>query len=326
VARGVVMRGRIAWPRLAAVVVSAAGCGQVLGLGDYSEAPARGPGDATTVFDGPADSVVGDVALDPGFSDDASLDVTAESASEGRADDAPSSSGADSSGSGSGSSSSSGSGSSSGSDSGGSSGSDSGGSSGGLDSGPTVEAGEGGGSSSGGPITGGLSYEAEAPVNVLFGTALRLSCAPTCPPSPPQMDGDACCSAGTDVRHLLGARRATSGALQFNGVSAPSNGMYQTTWYYFCGLNQTDGDLACGVAPGCRAAQFIVNGAVLPVVWQFPCFSTPWSIVHTFTMSLPLKAGSNNSIKIYSDTTDTVDVDRIVVALLPSGPTDGGGD
>ena len=57
----------------------------------------------------------------------------------------------------------------------------------------------------------------------------------------------------------------------------------------------------------------MINGQELPTVYQFRCYSTAWTIVHTTTFSLPLKAGNDNSIKIYSKTADVVNIDRIVV-------------
>jgi hypothetical protein len=56
------------------------GCGQVLGLGDYSEAPAGGAGDATALVEGAADGTVADGANEA--SSDAAADASSDVASE----------------------------------------------------------------------------------------------------------------------------------------------------------------------------------------------------------------------------------------------------
>jgi hypothetical protein len=150
---------------------------------------------------------------------------------------------------------------------------------------------------------------------------------------------------GTQVNNLLGHKPGGEGQLQFNNIYAPSDGNYDITFYYYCGLNDTNGDGNCGgepnkppypQPPGCRPSFFVVNGTLLmsPVAsgFQFPCFAGLWNIVHTFTFSLPLKAGMTNSIKIYSESADAPNFDRIVVADGKGtysggpGPSDAGSD
>jgi hypothetical protein len=175
--------------------------------------------------------------------------------------------------------------------------------------------------------------------NTLSGTAVRVGCKDkttgmslTCPASPPEAEGDVCCSGGMKVSQVLGHAAMGRGNVQFNGVSAPADGTYDVVWYYYCGNSDTNGDTACpwagqgkGNPPGCRPAQFVINGMQLPTTYQFPCFAGAWNIAHLHTVSLPLKAGSSNTIKIFSTGPDVVDLDRIVVGGI-SGPSDAGGD
>ena len=49
---------------------------------------------------------------------------------------------------------------------------------------------------------------------------------------------------------------------------APSDGMYDVTWWFHCGKNDNFGDTGCGGAPhtasGCRPHIFEINGAKFP--------------------------------------------------------------
>jgi hypothetical protein len=129
-----------------------------------------------------------------------------------------------------------------------------------------------------------------------------------------------CCSGGGEVHQVLGHAAMGKGALQYNGISAPSDGMYNVDWWYFCGNSDTNGDTVCpwagqgkGNPPGCRPAQFLINGTPLQTAdVQFPCSAGAWSVVHLKTIAMPLKAGMN-TIKIFSTGPDAPDLDRIVV-------------
>lgn len=148
-----------------------------------------------------------------------------------------------------------------------------------------------------GTAPSGTSYEAEAAGSTLFGGAARRSCA--------------FCSGGGEVGNILGHGKPD--ALQFNGVQAPADGVYNVTWYYVAG--DPNGDTKCGGEPnppklGCRPGNIVVNGASQGI-FQFP--DTPdWHTLGSMTMRLSLTAGAN-TIKISSATQDVADIDRIVV-------------
>jgi hypothetical protein len=165
-------------------------------------------------------------------------------------------------------------------------------------------------------------YEAEAiPPNMLIAPAVMGGCGatnPVCPP-PTQMQPEAmCCSGGKEVRQLLRGR----GGLQFNAIAAPTDGMYDVTWWYHCGLNDNFGDPGCGGEPhtpsGCRPAQLVVNGTTVPRIWQFPCFPGPWGQIHAATTLLALKAGMN-SIKITAGVAGRDAVDLDAISIFPAG-------
>jgi hypothetical protein len=180
-------------------------------------------------------------------------------------------------------------------------------------------------------VPGGTSYEAESPNNTLIGAARHRPCM-ACASTAAEMPQGPCCSGGQEVDNLLGHPANDLGALQWNGIAAPKDGLYNVDWWYFCGQADANGDMVCpwfgkmglgNTPPGCRAAQFLVNGAPLHTEdVQFPCFSTPWSIVHLTTIAMPLKAGNSNTIRVYHVGTDAPDFDRIVVhdSTGPIGP------
>jgi hypothetical protein len=184
-----------------------------------------------------------------------------------------------------------------------------------------------GGGDAGGPDAGGAGggvsvsgwYEAEAPTNQLINGASITTCgAGTCAAGTPITEGLECCSAGKKVGQILGRR---GGALQFNGISAPSDVMYDVTWWFHCGKSDNFGDTDCGGQPhtpaGCRPHQIVVNGTELPGTYHFPCFAGSWGQIHASTTSLPLKSG-DNTIKVYAKAPrDAADMDAIAVA--PSG-------
>ena len=115
-----------------------------------------------------------------------------------------------------------------------------------------------------------------------------------------------------------------NGELQFGAVMAPGDGMYDVTWWYYCGRNDNFGDKDCGgqtnpptTPSGCRPHQFYVNGTLMPGAYHFPCFNGMWNIVRAATVTMPLKAGAN-TIKMHAPPPrDSVNVDAI--ELFPAG-------
>jgi len=168
-------------------------------------------------------------------------------------------------------------------------------------------------------------YEAEAvPPNQLFTTAHKTTCKTACASHTDVKEGAACCSGGGEVTQILGRK---DGALQYNGVSAPADGMYDVTWWYHCGLNDNFGDKDCGgqtnpptTASGCRPHQIVVNGTEMTGTYHFPCFAAGWNILHASTTTLPLKAGANNTIKIFATAPrDGADMDALEIFAVGSG-------
>jgi hypothetical protein len=162
-------------------------------------------------------------------------------------------------------------------------------------------------------------YEAETAL--VTGRATKPKCTP-CPSSAAMKPGDQCCSGGGQVDWLVAHG---NGEVQFNNVSAPADGMYDVTWWYYCGKNDNFGDKNCGgqtmpptTAAGCRPHQFYVNGTLLPGAYHFPCFAGAWSVVRVATVTMPLKAGAANTIKLHAPPPrDSVNVDAI--ELYPAG-------
>jgi hypothetical protein len=199
----------------------------------------------------------------------------------------------------------------------------------GADASTGGEAGSGGGDDAGPPSSdgGGVSaghtgavgwYEAEAAANTLFGGSKIGSCgAGVCMATDTIKEGQECCSAGKKVSQLLRGR----GGVIFNNVMAPSDGMYDVTWWFHCGKSDNFGDANCGGAPhtpsGCRPHVFELNGAKFPKVYHFPCFPGSWGEIHASTVTFPLKAGMN-SIKVQATPgRDAADLDAIEV--FPAG-------
>lgn len=155
------------------------------------------------------------------------------------------------------------------------------------------------------------------------------------------MEGANCASAGGMVVNILGrspcnpetpssytACQNLGAGVEFHDVTVPTDGTYDVTWWYHCGLNDHYGDTTCGgvhytVGSSCRPHLIDVNGVPMSSAgakyYQFPCYSTAWSYIHAATTALPLKAGSN-VIYIHAPgatTLDAADIDAINV--LPQG-------
>jgi hypothetical protein len=175
------------------------------------------------------------------------------------------------------------------------------------------------------PTAGALVgfYEAEAvPPNQVIAGAVVGGCGaatPVCGPYDTVKPEDTCCFGGKEVRQLLRGK----GGLQFNGISAPADGMYDVTWWYHCGNNDNFHDPTCRGEPhtpaGCRPGQVVVNGVTLPRIFEFPCFPGSWGQIHAATTPLPLKAGATNTIKMTAGypINDAIDIDAI--AIYPAG-------
>jgi hypothetical protein len=142
----------------------------------------------------------------------------------------------------------------------------------------------------------------------------------TCTMKPP-MPGTACFSGKGEVVQLLGRYHRS---LTYSNVYAPSDGMYDVTWWYHCGLNDNFGDKDCGgqtnpptTASGCRPHNVVVNGNAITGTYHFPCFPGNWNVIRAATTTLPLKAGAN-TIKVFSTAPrDAADLDAI--AVNPAG-------
>lgn len=199
-------------------------------------------------------------------------------------------------------------------------------------------------------------YEAESPLNTLTFPVENVNDSgnDACPPGGVQ-EGVSCASGGQYIDKILGrspcepptSASSTSGCqnigggVLFNQVIAPTAGTYDVTWWYHCGEDPGNpgranvyGDKSCGgidygtgANSGCRSQLIDVDGA--PVVatsagqvkayFHFPCYPSPWAILHGATTALPLQAGAN-SIYIHAPGSlmlDSVDVDAIDVQ--PSG-------
>jgi hypothetical protein len=194
----------------------------------------------------------------------------------------------------------------------------------------------GGGGAAGGSTGGKVEgwYEAEAiPPNVLSGSTLTVNppkprvahCGKTCPNTAAIKPGDDCCSGGGEVTWLTQGIGPIPGGLTFTNVTAPSDGMYDVTWWYHCGNNDNFGDVHCGgqtdpptTASGCRPHQIVVNGTEMQGTYHFPCFAGSFGIIRAATTQLPLKAGMN-SIKVYPKQRDASDVDALQVSPMGKG-------
>jgi len=201
-------------------------------------------------------------------------------------------------------------------------------------------------------------YEAESPINTLSFPVESISDSgnDTCPPDGVK-EGASCASGGQYVERILGrspcapATSASSfdgcqnigGGVQFNQVTAPVDGTYDVTWWYHCGEDPGNpgranvyGDKSCGgldygtgANSGCRSHLIDVNGVAivssvagqLQRYFHFPCYPSPWAILHGATTQLPLKAGAN-AIYIHAPGAtmlDAADVDAIDVQPAGSG-------
>jgi hypothetical protein len=183
--------------------------------------------------------------------------------------------------------------------------------------------GSGGPAGPSGPQLGFYEAEAVAPAgpNELIKPAVVSACpdvSPACGSPAGLMTETPCCFSGKEVRQLLRG----NGGLVFNKVSAPSDGMYDVTWYYHCGKNDNFGDGNCGGEPnhpaaGCRPHVLTVNGERQPKVFEFHCFPGPWGLIHAVTTPLALKAGDNSIRVVATPGRDAADLDAI--AVYPPG-------
>jgi hypothetical protein len=172
----------------------------------------------------------------------------------------------------------------------------------------------------GGPTPMGMGHPGslgfyEAEQGVITGRAVKGHCT-ACPSTATMKAGDSCCSGGGEVSWLVAHG---NGEVQFNGVMAPADGMYDVTWWYHCGNDDNFHDPVCRGEPhtasGCRPAQLTVNGVVMKPIFEFPCFPGSFDIVHAATTAVPLKAGAMNTIKLTASFTnnDAADIDAISV-------------
>ena len=189
--------------------------------------------------------------------------------------------------------------------------------------------------SDGAPVATGNTtgwYESEAMVNTLSGSTLTATppkprvgkCAPVCPAGGVK-EGAQCCSGGGEILWLTQGKGPIPGGLQYNGVMAATDGMYDVTWWYHCGASDNFGDKHCGgqtdpptTPAGCRPHQIIVNGVEMMGTYHFPCFAGSWIEMHAATTTLPLKAGPN-TIKVYPKERDSADMDALQVSPAGKG-------
>jgi hypothetical protein len=196
-----------------------------------------------------------------------------------------------------------------------------------------------------------LRYEAEGvPPNVLIQSAIAdTTCFGTnqiCEADGVK-EGANCCSGSGEVTEMLGrvpcdgppgsaadymGCQMIGGGVEFHDVTVAVDGTYDVTWWYHCGENNSYGDTACGgvhyaVGSSCRPHLIDVNGVSMAgavdgqaaLIYQLPCYSGAWSILHGATTALPLKAGAN-IVFIHAPqaiTLDGADIDAIDV--LPQG-------
>ncbi|MCC3377223.1 S-layer homology domain-containing protein [Cohnella sp. REN36] len=134
------------------------------------------------------------------------------------------------------------------------------------------------------------SYEAESEANSLSGHASVSACA--------------ACSGGFKVGGLY-----QGGAVQFNGVNVPEDGVYIVTVDYLSGDP--------------RSANVSVNGGEKQYI-SFPK-TADWDTVGHYEIELILKAG-DNVIRFDDNNWYAPDLDRIVVGAKQDGGTPGGGE
>ncbi|MBB6671310.1 S-layer homology domain-containing protein [Cohnella nanjingensis] len=134
------------------------------------------------------------------------------------------------------------------------------------------------------------SYEAESEINALSGKASVADCA--------------ACSGARKVGGMY-----QGSALQFNGITAPEDGIYAVTVYYVSGDP--------------RSANVSANGGEKQYV-AFPK-TADWDNVGSYEIELTLSAG-DNTIRIDDNNWYAPDIDRIVVGARKDGGNPGGGD
>jgi hypothetical protein len=173
----------------------------------------------------------------------------------------------------------------------------------------------------GGMVEGWYEAEAIPPNEKAARSEVHVNPANKCSTMPPKV-GEKCSSGGGEVTWITEGRQ---GWLQFNGVMAPSDGMYDVSWWYHCGNNDNFGDKHCGgqtnpptTASGCRPHQIVVNGTEMTGTYHWPCFPGSFSEIHAVTTQLPLKAGAN-TIKVYPKSRDSADMDAIQVQPMGKG-------
>jgi Divergent InlB B-repeat domain/Glucodextranase, domain B len=120
--------------------------------------------------------------------------------------------------------------------------------------------------------------EAEAPDNSLSGGAFAWDCAP--------------CSNGKNVGYL-----GKGGAVQFNNLAVPSNGLYTLKIFYLNG-DKTNRDF-----------KISVNG--LPAVTQVFSPTGGWLVVGTLNLPVMLNAGTANTILFSNPSAFGPDLDKI---------------
>ncbi|MDQ6423396.1 carbohydrate-binding protein [Paenibacillus sp. LHD-117] len=132
------------------------------------------------------------------------------------------------------------------------------------------------------------SLEAEASGNTLGGSAIVSACS-TC--------------SGTQKVGYLGNG---SGTLRYNGIAGGAGGEATLTIYYLAG-------------DATRSATISVNGTDVTTI-NFPSTGS-WSTVGTYALTIPLNAGSANTILFYRNGAYAPDIDKIVLSAVAPTPT-----
>lgn len=131
------------------------------------------------------------------------------------------------------------------------------------------------------PITveSGVTYEAEAPGNTFSGKTYAQIC-----PG---------CSGNSRVRHI---GNGPYNYLVFNNIAVTRTGNYEM--------------IICYVLEGNRSLFIKINDD--PPI-QIPVQGASWQELSKISITVPLKAGSNNRIKFYNEAGYAPDLDRIVI-------------
>ena len=132
-------------------------------------------------------------------------------------------------------------------------------------------------------------YEAEAPANLIGGTADIASCS--------------VCSGGQNVQNLGGPG---GGSLQVNNVSVPASGNYPVTITYDNGVSSP------------ARGSILVNGSPVQAV-SFPSTGS-WTKLSTVAISLPLNAGKNSITFVGNNGSWLAEIDKISVQTPDSQP------